>query len=126
MSNSGITAVRRLYAEVFNEGRLEAADELVSPTFVAHGGPVDATGPDFFKGTATRLRDAFSGMRFDLRDVFADGDRIAARWLMTGTHTGDSLGVPPTGEPVAREGIVIFRVDEHGLAEQWTQTGPTA
>ena len=124
MSNASVATVRRLYTEVFNEGRLETADELVSPAFVAHGGPVDGTGPDFFKAAATRLRNAVSGMRFEVRDVFADGDRIAARWVMTGTHTGDSLGIPPTGEPITREGIVIFRTDEHGLAEQWAKIGP--
>lgn len=116
--------VRRLYDEVFNNNDLNAADQLVSPTFVSHGGPGgDRTGPDFIKTSATVLGSAFSGMHFDLRDVFAAGDRVAARWRMTGTHTGDALGAP-TGKSVEQEGIVIYRLDEHGLAEQWAKAGP--
>jgi predicted ester cyclase len=121
----GAAAVRRLYDEVFNNGDLAVADELVSPGFVSHGGPAgDVTGPEFIKTSARMLAGAFGGMHFDVQDVFATGDRVAARWRMTGTHSGDGLGVPPTGEAVAQEGVVIYRVDEHGLAEQWARVGP--
>lgn len=125
MTIDGAAAVRRLYDEVFNSGNLAVADELVSPGFVSHGGPAaDLTGPEFIKTSATMLAGAFSGMHFDVQDVFASGDRVAARWRMTGTHSGDGLGVPPTGEPVAQEGVVIYRLDEYGLAEQWAKVGP--
>jgi predicted ester cyclase len=115
------TAVRRLYDEVFNAGDLAVADELVSPTFVGHGGPGgDRTGPDFLKKSAAVLRGAISDLHFDLHDVFAGGDRVVARWTSTGRHTGEGLGQPPSGEPIRSDGIVIFRVDDTGLAEQWS------
>lgn len=125
MTMDGAAAVRRLYDEVFNNGDLGVADELISPRFVGHGGPGgDATGPDFIKTSVRTLAGTFSGMHFDLQDVFATGDRVAARWRMTGMHTGDALGVPPTGADVVQEGVVIYRLDEYGLAEQWAKVAP--
>jgi predicted ester cyclase len=101
-------------------------DELVSPSFVAHDGPVPDGGPAFFKGAASVLGEAFTGMHFDVVDVFGSGDRVAARWRMTGRHTGELRGMAPTGKAVEQEGIVIFRTDEHGFAELWANVRPVA
>ncbi|BCJ33689.1 hypothetical protein Athai_11920 [Actinocatenispora thailandica] len=67
------------------------------------------------------LRGAISDLHFTVHDVFGAGDdRVVARWTSTGRHTGEGLGRPPPGEPVRSDGIVIFRVDDAGLAEQWS------
>lgn len=56
MPIDGAAAVRRLYDEVFNNGDLAVADELISPGFVSHGGPAgDVTGPEFIKTSARML-----------------------------------------------------------------------
>lgn len=68
-------------------------------TFTANGQRV---GPDGVKEALRRLRAAFSGMSYELREQIVAGDRLAVRWEHTGRHTGtwDSpIGkLAPTGK----------------------------
>src|SRR6266545_3393163 len=80
---------RRLYEEVFGLGRLEAADEILSPDCVSHGpGTPPTIGTDAIKRQATILRTAFPDLRVTLEDQLAEGDHVASRWTSSGTHSG--------------------------------------
>ena len=46
---------------------------------------------------------------------------MASRWIMTGTHRGDFMGVPPTGRPITMKGIDFSRVVHGKIAEHWAQ-----
>jgi hypothetical protein len=52
--------------------------------------------------------------------IFAEGDRVAFRWNVSGTHLGDWLGIPPTGNHVAANGITHFRIASGKVVESWT------
>ena len=54
-------------------------------------------------------------------DIFAAGDRVAARLTLSGTHQSQMMGRPPTGNKMSIGGIVIFRVAGGKLAERWGQ-----
>lgn len=113
--------VRRFYDEVANDGRFEVIDEVFAPDFVLHAAPGSArpAGPAAVRQGVEALRGAFAGLRFDVEDVVAEGDRVAARWTMTGRHVGDAFGNPPTGRDVSQSGMVFYRVAGGRLAEQW-------
>lgn len=114
--------VQRLYDEVLTEGRLDVADELVAPDFVSHDGPAThVTGPESLKLTGRTLWAAFSDLRFDVEDLVAEGDRVAARWTMRGTHSGQFMGLPPTDQAISQQAIVIFRLEGDRLAELWAK-----
>jgi Stage II sporulation protein E (SpoIIE)/SnoaL-like polyketide cyclase len=55
-----------------------------------------------------------------LDDIFAEGDRVAFRWSVSGTHLGDWLGIPPTGNHVTATGITLFRIAFGKVVESWT------
>jgi predicted ester cyclase len=52
--------------------------------------------------------------------MFSAGDRVVARWLGTGTHRGELMGIDPTGKPISVEAISVFRVENGKIAEEWT------
>ena len=67
-------------------------------------------------------RDALSGLRVTIDQQFADGDFVATRFTITGTHDGDLMGAPPTGKDVAFTGITISRCEGGRIAEEWEIT----
>lgn len=83
---------KRPYEEVFNQGNLDIAEELIGTKVVEHqqqpGVTPDAAGPELVKQIAWFYRSAFPDLR------------IAARFPISGTHQGELMGIPPTGKRV--------------------------
>ncbi|MEW1847750.1 ester cyclase [Nonomuraea angiospora] len=109
--------IRRFYDEVLNAGALDVADEIVGPGFAPRGG--GAAGPEALRQIARYLRSALPDLRFDIEDLIAEGDRVASRWTLRGTHEGDFFGFPPTGKPLEVRACVIFRMENGKVAEIW-------
>jgi predicted ester cyclase len=108
---------RRLADEVINGGRLSAIDELVAPDYVDHTGGGD--GPSGYRETLEFVRASFSIMHMTVHDTLSEGDRVAARFVVSATHTGEFMGIAPTGKQVTWEGIGIIRVADGKMAERW-------
>jgi predicted ester cyclase len=133
MTNEGATTLsleqmknlsRRLYVEVFGAGDLDAADEILSPGAVSHGqGTPPNVGTMGIKQQAAVLRSAIPDLRVTLEDQLAEGDRVASRWLGSGTNTGPlhlpTGSVPPTGRPIEFSEIRIDRYDAGRIVESW-------
>jgi steroid delta-isomerase-like uncharacterized protein len=90
---------RRTFEEVFNQGNLALVDELVAPDFLNHEVPpgMKNRGPESTRQVVTMLRTAFPDLHFTIEDLVAQGDTVAGRATMSGTHLGPFQGVPPTG-----------------------------
>jgi predicted ester cyclase len=110
---------RRWFEEVWNEGRREAIAEMLAPGAVIHDGGTDTAGAEGFYPFYDRLHGAFSEIHVEVQDSFAESDKICVRWSCTGKHTGDALGVEPTGAAVDVTGMSILRVANGKLAEGW-------
>jgi predicted ester cyclase len=52
----------------------------------------------------------------------AEGERVAFRWSVSGTHVGEWLGIPPTGNHARAAGISVFRIADGKVVESWTST----
>lgn len=110
----------RFYEEFWNAGNVAAVDELVAEDFVDHQ-PVDGM-PSGREGFAELIRlwhGGFPDMTETVEDLIAEGDRVVGRFTFRGTHTGEFLGVPPTGRSVSMTGIDIVRVRDGRIAEFW-------
>ena len=116
-------ALERMFEEVINNGNLGVADELFADDFIDHGPVGDIHGRDAFKELVARWRDAVPDVHCTVKDVFADGDRVA--WLVhtTGTHTGDSLGFPATGKKFETVSPNIARFRDERVVEHWAEQG---
>jgi ketosteroid isomerase-like protein len=111
-------ALARLFVERFlNTGDPAALEDLVVPGYVDHDLPAGVT-PAVSIGL---FRAGFPDAVFTAEDVLADGDRVAVRYRIDGTHTGDFFGMPPTGRKISIGGISIYRVRDGRLAEAWVQ-----
>jgi predicted ester cyclase len=115
--------VLRYVEEVWNRHDLNAIDGLVSPEYVNHA----ATTDEYRYGGARRicewLLSVFPDHRFDLEDAAADGQTVAVRGTMVGTHEGELMGIAPTGRRVAAQQSHWFRVEDGKVAEHWAVRG---
>jgi steroid delta-isomerase-like uncharacterized protein len=112
----------RIIEEIYNQGRLETADELVSPGYVGHDAarPAPILGSSGIKESASGYRMAFPDMTLSIAEQVAEGDRVVTRWEAHGTHEGDIFGVTPTGKQVTVTGITVDRYSDGKLIESWT------
>jgi predicted ester cyclase len=109
--------VRRLYEEVFGQGRLELAEQLVHPDCRDLHDPQDRRGPERVKEVARMLRLAFPDRRWEIEQLLADGDRVAMYCMWTGTHEGAFMGIPPTGRRATVPHMYLFRLSAGQVIE---------
>ena len=122
VSEQNKAVVRRWFDEVWNQGREASVDELFSADAVAHGlgdSEADVHGPEEFKPFVANIRAAIPDTRIQIDDMLSEGDRVAVRVTLKGTHTGEGLGVPPTGRRVSIQGIIIARFVAGRMVEAW-------
>ena len=112
--------VRRLLADLRHGWQPATVEKYFSPDYRRH---LTATSTPLTREEqaqrATRLRVAFPDAQATLEDMVAEGDRVAYRLTIRGTHTGEFLGVPASGRPVAVSLIAIVRVVEGKIVEEW-------
>ena len=116
-------AVIRRAVEALNNGTWrEAFDTLVATNFVLHGFmvPPGLVGPQGVKDYVYEpWLAAFPDAQFTIEDLIAEGDKVAARATLRGTHRGEFMGIAPTGKHVTLTSISINRIEEGKMAEMW-------
>ena len=112
--------VRRWIEEGWNQGNVAIIDELAAPDFVDHhlapGLPPNADG---HKAWFQVARAGFPDLQLTIEDMIADGDRVVARMTVTGTQTGEFMGLPPSGKLVSVTAIGISRIADGKSVEYW-------
>ena len=110
---------RRFYEEVLNRRDVALLDELAVTDYIEHD-PLPGQGTGL-TGLKERVNALLSGLdpTFTIEDVIAEDDRVAVRWMNSGTHVDTFLGVPATGRSFSIAGIDIYRLEHGKLAEHW-------
>ena len=104
--------------EAVNTGDLALLDKYVAAGYVEHSDGFQGVEP--FKQQIAAFRAAFPDLRVTIEDLLlADGGRFASRTTVTGTHTGDLMGMPPTGTHISVEAVDIGRVADGQAQERW-------
>ena len=120
MSEENKAIARRIFEEIWNQGKLDVADEIYADNYVTHGHAVELpSGPAGFKKLVSIFRTAFPDIQFTVEDLIAEGDKVVTRWKNHGTHKGDLMGVPATGKEVSITGISIVQVVSGKIVEGW-------
>jgi predicted ester cyclase len=108
-------AVARESFRLIETGDPALARRIVAPDYVNDEAADDTEdlerrdlGPEGFLATSTWLRAAFSGLRFELQEILAEGDVVMAAAVMTGEHTGEFNGIEPTYKRIAHKQVHIF------------------
>ena len=114
--------VRRFFEEVWSTGDVALRDSFLAADYQGHvpgsAEPLDREGwTAWFNG----FRQAFPDARFTVEDMVAEGDRVAARLTMRGTHRGELNGIAPTGREVTVTGMSIERIVDGRIVEGWNE-----
>jgi predicted ester cyclase len=111
----------RLADELFNKGNLAIVDELIAPDAIDHNEPVGTDCRQHFKQVATLLRSAFPDLHFAFEDDIVEGDKVAARVTMSGTHQGPGafFGAPPSGNHFEIQQMRLLRIVHGQMKESW-------
>lgn len=112
--------IARMIEQVWNEGHTDLVVEFFAEDYVQHiaGQPAQA-GYELVQQGAASSRAAYPDFQLSIDDQVAEGDRVAARWTMTGTHEGEFLGIQPTGKQVNHAGTTFYRLENGRIAEVW-------
>ena len=121
MSETNKTIVKKFVEEYQGENDLTVLYEIVSPELVNHtpmfpnapGGPIEV------KTIFDMFRAAFDGFAVEILDQLAEGDKVVTYKAFSGVHTGDFMGIAPTGTAVRFTVIDIVRLRDGQFVEHW-------
>jgi steroid delta-isomerase-like uncharacterized protein len=112
---------KRYIEEVWNQGRLELADEIFD-RYLAHqaDGLTLQRGPEDVKRFVSEFRAAFPDFHISIDDQIAEGDKVVVHATIRGTHHREFRGMAPTGKVIEERGFSVFRFSSEGkVVESW-------
>ncbi|MEU1413890.1 ester cyclase [Streptomyces sp. NPDC005731] len=118
-----VANVRRYFDVVAARGELPPLDGLLAENYHDHdpANEQDTIGMDAMRREIREWRAGFD-FAFTVEDQIAEGDKVCTRWSWKGRHTGEFLGIPPTGREVTMTGTTVFRCGADGkIVEGWWQ-----
>jgi steroid delta-isomerase-like uncharacterized protein len=108
------------YQEIYNSNDLDSLTEVVSEDLLTPKiMPGIPTGIEGAKAAHRIMLAGFPDYQTSIDDIFAEGDKVAARITMSGTNSGSFMGIPPTGKHVSFTGIYIARIANGKIMEHW-------
>ena len=111
---------RRVFEEIFNQGKFQVAAEIYAPDFINHGVKSDA-GLKEDQAAARGWKEAFPDLNMSVLLMVAEDDLVTVVWTGSGTNTGQGNGLPATGKKVAGRGITVWRIVNGKIREEWSE-----
>ena len=111
---------RRFYEEVINGKQLAVVDEIMEESYVTEVlPPTLPQGREGLKIFIGAFHGAFPDGKLSIDQMIAEGDTVATRLTFTGTHTGEFMGIPPTGKSVTVPALDMIRFANGKAVEHW-------
>jgi steroid delta-isomerase-like uncharacterized protein len=100
---------------------VDTVEEVYAPDYVGHDPamPEDVHGVEGAREFCGMYINAFPDAEITVEDQVAEGDKVVTRWTARGTHRGELLGVPPSGNRVEVTGVTISRIEGGKIVEEW-------
>ena len=92
-------------------------DETSHPDYVGHPGSTDI---EFNRKMIASMSRAFSDVSVTFHDMIAEGDLVACRTTFRATHTGEVMGVAPSGKRIEMIWLRMYRIADGKIAESWS------
>src|SRR2546423_951900 len=112
METEGNKVLVRRYVELWNTGDGGLADEILAPDFVDHTHPDQPAGPQSVKEEVASFRAAFPDAQVRVEQMISEGDTVAFRFELRGTHLGPFGSFAPTGKQVVLTGMDFLRISD--------------
>ena len=121
MATPNEAILHQLIAEIWNQGNMANLDTLVAESYIVASDPGDpwngqTLDHETYKRRVAYTREAFAGVTFDIHESLVDDDRVAIRWTMSGTHSGDLPRLPATGRTFAVGGMTFYYFQDGKVA----------
>jgi steroid delta-isomerase-like uncharacterized protein len=119
MPDTNEAVVRRFVSKVLNEGDYSAMRELVHTNYVYRSPDQELHGSEALENLLTAYRTGLPDMNTSVDDLVVSGDKVVISITLTGTHKGDLMGVPATGRRLAVHGMILSRLEDEKIVEEW-------
>ncbi|MGH1518670.1 ester cyclase [Chryseobacterium sp. JK1] len=121
LTDTNKSIVRRFNKEVIEQGNIQSFQELMDDHFINHSAPSGAdSGPNGMIYTFNHiLRPAMPDLQVSIYEQIAEGDLVTTRKNISGTHTGELMGIPATGQKISIDVIDIVKVKDGKYIEHW-------
>ncbi len=121
--SSTATSFMARFVDFINSADEKLAHELVSPNAIFHvpGRSEPMTGPAGYMAIVAMMRAGFSDIQWTLEEAIAEENKIAARFTLTGTHTGPFMGVPPTQKTIHIQALNIYHLANGKIVKEYGQ-----
>ena len=111
---------RRVFEEVINERKIDLIPEYFASDYsISSPMGIGIEGADGFRQSLAAGIIAFPDVHYTIDDMFAEGDKVATRYTLTGTFKGELMGITPTGKRFEIIGILITRWVDGKEVEAW-------
>jgi predicted ester cyclase len=98
----------------------DALAEVYPDDVIWHEADGDIVGIEGVAQFVSMIRSAIPDLDIRLEDDMAEGDKVVTRWIASGTHQGELMGIAPTGSQVTFTGITIHRIEDAKIVEEWS------
>jgi len=121
-TEANVLAMRR-FTEFINTADQNLGEQLIAEDaqFWIPGQPEAMKGLAGYMNVLGMMRSGFSDVQWSLEETIAEGDRIAARFTMRGTHDGTFFGVPATGRKIEIRAMNFYRLAGEKFVEEYGQ-----
>ncbi|MEH7844653.1 ester cyclase [Rhizobium laguerreae] len=111
------------FVEFINSADEKMADELVSnhAIFYVPGQPEPLKGPEGYLATIQMMRSGFPDIQWKLEETVVEPSKVAARFMMHGTHEGTFFGVPATGKQISVQALNIYHFCNGLIVQEYGQ-----
>ena len=123
MSIENNTQLMKRFVAFINTANEQLAGELISTDakFYVPGEPEPMHGLGGYLAIIGMMRSGFSDIQWSLEDSVVEENKVAARFIMTGTHNGTFFGVPPTGKAIKVQAVNFYRLFNGQIIEEYGQ-----
>lgn len=113
--------IQRIITEIWNGGSLNTTSEVIADEYTMYNPTLslDAEGQEGFKNVVRTFRSSFPDLEVTIDDLVGEGETVAYRGTVRGTHQGDFLGIPPTGTEITVDVMSIVHFENGKAVEEW-------
>jgi steroid delta-isomerase-like uncharacterized protein len=123
MTTASNKVLMNRFTDFINTANEDLATEVISPNAIFHvpGRSEPLRGPPGYLAIIGMMRAGFPDIQWTLEELIAEGDKMAARFTMRGTHNGTFFGVPPSGKKIEVKAMNFYRITDGKIVEEHGQ-----
>jgi steroid delta-isomerase-like uncharacterized protein len=123
MTTASNKVLMNRFTDFINTANEDLATEVISPNAIFHvpGRSEPLRGPPGYLAIIGMMRAGFPDIQWTLEELIAEGDKVAARFTMRGTHNGTFFGVPPSGKKIEVKAMNFYRIADEKIVEEHGQ-----